>query len=160
MTSGVPGTKILSLSRSLNEERWSFTRGSNYRALPGNVSVLLIHTGCWSLTRGGRRWRFGQYNFFVSLWYQSDNVWRRNRLLRCYIFGASSCSSLSTFSITHYVPGPEVMWFPFWINHKDGDHGLFMSILLTAISCYFDNPSWTNMISQFKQIELILLRSL
>ena len=63
MISAVPGTKILSLLRSLNEDRWSFTRGSNYRALPGNVSVLLIHTGCWSLTRGGRRWRLDSIIF-------------------------------------------------------------------------------------------------
>ena len=44
ITSGVQGTK--KLSRSLNEERWSFTRGSNYSpVLPGTVAVLLIHIG-------------------------------------------------------------------------------------------------------------------
>ena len=48
------------------KERWSFTRGSNYRALPGKVLVVLIHTGGWSLTRGGRRWRFGQYTNFCQ----------------------------------------------------------------------------------------------
>ena len=47
-------------------ERWSFTRGFNYRALTGKNSVFwigghyrwLVGYERWSLTRDGRTWRF------------------------------------------------------------------------------------------------------
>ena len=40
---------------------WSFTRGSNCKALTGKILVsfgLAVAYGRWSLTRGGRTWRF------------------------------------------------------------------------------------------------------
>ena len=40
--------------------RWSFTRDSNCKALTGKVLVFWIGVDydSWSLTRGGRTWRF------------------------------------------------------------------------------------------------------
>ena len=39
-------------------ERWSFVRGSNYKALTGKILIMDLPYGRWLFTRGGHTWKF------------------------------------------------------------------------------------------------------